>query len=206
MNQQSKYRIKRQYSIVPHSPNIVELRNGVWNPTAFTLRDEDENGCLCRLLARFDGVSTSRDIARVENISEEVVEQLVDHLIGLGVVETEASTSLDHYLDHIVPTLGRGSTPSAEKLQPFLVGDSALGELIRDILASSLPERSIGSLAPHAEAWLALSKDPARWIHDALAFQEIVDQFEFLKGKFVIFVQRVVDPLQLKAFNRVALR
>jgi len=182
------------------------MRNGVWNPTAFTVRDEENTGCLCRILVRLDGVSSSRDIARAEKIPEEVVEQLVDHLIDLGVVESEASTSLDYYLDHIIPSLGRGSAASGEELQPLLVGDSLLGGLIRDTLLASLPEHKIEALPPTAEAWLSLSKDPTQWLHDALVFQEVVDQFEFLRGKFVIFAQRVVDPLQLQAFNRIALR
>ena len=35
-------RIKRQYSIVAHSPDVVELRHGVWNPISHTLTDESD--------------------------------------------------------------------------------------------------------------------------------------------------------------------
>ena len=33
-------RLKRHYSIVAHSPDLVELRHGVWNPESYTFRDD----------------------------------------------------------------------------------------------------------------------------------------------------------------------
>ena len=33
-------RLKRHYSLIAHSPDTVELRHGVWNPTSVTLTDD----------------------------------------------------------------------------------------------------------------------------------------------------------------------
>jgi len=96
-------RLKRHYSIVAHSPDDVELRYGVWNPLSFTLADETKSGHLLRLVTRLDGSLTPAQLAHEENVPRGEVEALIDHLLSLGVLEPEASNSLDHYLDDIVP-------------------------------------------------------------------------------------------------------
>src|SRR6266568_2074308 len=96
-------RIKRQYSIIGHSPDIVELRHGVWNPISFTLNDESESGHLFNLLTHLDGSLSPLELARAENVPQAEVEALLDHLIQLGVVEASSSNPLDYYLDNIVP-------------------------------------------------------------------------------------------------------
>src|SRR5688572_6873310 len=97
-------RIKRFYSMIAHSPDIVELRHGVWNPVSFTLTDEAKAGKLFNVLRRLDGSTSPAVLARELKLAREEIEAIIDHLGQLGVLEFGPTNSLDYYLDNIVPT------------------------------------------------------------------------------------------------------
>jgi bacteriocin biosynthesis cyclodehydratase domain-containing protein len=205
MNQRAtNLRIKRHYSIIAHSPDIVELRHGVWNPISFTLTDEDESGYLFRLLTRLDGSLSPRELAKAENVPRAEVEALLDHLIELGVVESGPSSSLDYYLDHIVPTLQPVHRPTVHR-PVLLLGDPDMNREIQRYLESSLKDTEVTALTAEDPVWLALSDNDPSWLTSGIAFQEKVGLFETWKNKLIVFTMKVINPIQLRTLNRIVL-
>lgn len=199
-----RLRLKRQYSIVAHSPDEVELRHGVWNPISYTVRDDTESGRLLRLVSRLDGSLTPAALAREEGVAREEVEGLLDHLQGLGVLEAGPSTALEHYLDAIVPwRTGAEARPG----RPIVVaGDERLSEPIAGLLRQSLPGGADVRVAGAADPVWALVADPDRgWLDDGLATERRLTDFAAWADAFVICAQPVVDPGALHALNRLCL-
>ena len=46
-------RIRRHFSVIGHSDDVVEVRHGVWNPVSHTLRDDSGSGSLFRIVGLF---------------------------------------------------------------------------------------------------------------------------------------------------------
>jgi hypothetical protein len=130
-------RLKRAYAVVTHSPDSVELRYGVWNPTSFHLTDEYESGNLAKLLIHLGDFKTASQLAEITDVPRGECEALLDHLVELGVVEDAPTTALDHYIDHIIPALK--SAPTDGLMRPILLlGDPVLmAEIERHLTATS---------------------------------------------------------------------
>jgi len=110
----------------------------VWNPTSFHLTDEYESGNLAKLLTNLSEFRTASELAEITNVSRGECEALFDHLVQLGVVEDAPTNALDHYIDHVVPTLRSARTEG--KARPImLLGDHTLtAEIERNLIGSSL--------------------------------------------------------------------
>src|SRR5437879_62318 len=126
----TRFRLKRHYSIVAHSPDAVELRYGVWNPVSFTLTDSTESGHLFNIVTGLDGSRSSAELAAKEQVPIEEVEGVLDQLVQLGVVESEAANCLDHYLDDIVPGLAGMAGQRDEMRGVRLLGDPGMCEQV----------------------------------------------------------------------------
>jgi bacteriocin biosynthesis cyclodehydratase domain-containing protein len=205
-----RIRIKRQYSIVAHSADLVELRFGVWNPRSYTLRDDSASGRLARLVLRLRFLATPRELARDAKAPQRDADALVDHLTELGVLESSAENALDHYLDELAPMLGasrdgdgKAADLSAEAV--VLLGDGSLTAQVCRHLRASLPGLPVSEVdGDHPEARALARPDPDLFTN-TLELQRFAAAFASWAGSFVIVLQRVVDPLQLRALNRVAL-
>jgi bacteriocin biosynthesis cyclodehydratase domain-containing protein len=196
-------RIKRQYSVVAHSPDVVELRCGVWNPVSFTLTDETGSRRLSQIVKRLDGSLDLTDVGRGLGMAREDMEALADHLLGLGVAETGPGNALDHYLDTLIPTLAR---PGAGESPPavVLLGDRGLAAEVKRLLAASSPGAEpvlAGEVGPDLTA---LGGDRS-WLLDGAAFEQKLSAFEPWRGAFLVTVFKTIDPGLLNALNRVAL-
>jgi thiazole/oxazole-forming peptide maturase SagC family component len=199
-------RIKRHYSIVAHSPDVVELRHGVWNPTSFTLTDDSKSGKLYRVVSRLDGALSPAEIAQSEDVSRGEVEALLDHLIQLDVIESASASVLDYYLDLVVPTLKTESSSTLPARSLLLLGDLDLVEETQRLLQSSLPDTEI--ICPDATdpAYRVLQDSDTSWLLDGIAFEEKVEQFLRWSEYLIVFTARVINPIQFRILNRVALR
>jgi bacteriocin biosynthesis cyclodehydratase domain-containing protein len=198
-------RIKRQYSIVAHSPHVVELRGGVWNATSFTLTDESESGHLYRVLARLDGSMSPVEIARREQVPEEEVQALLDHLVQLDVVESSAASALDYYLDQLVPHLGQRAAADRACSAVTIVGDAALGTEIRRQLTASLPDLDVSEAAAGDPALAALAAGDTGWLTSSLEFEKRIEAFEGWRERLVVVALTVINPVLLQSWNRVSL-
>jgi bacteriocin biosynthesis cyclodehydratase domain-containing protein len=205
MDQQKNLRIKRHYSIIAHSPDIVELRYGVWNPISFTLTDEAESGHLFKLLSRLDGSLSPAELAKAENMPRADVEALLDHLTQLGVVEAGSSNSLDHYLDDIFPTLKPVGNETLPDLPIILMGDPELTREIQRYLEGSLIDTDITVAQADDPTWLALSDNDTSWLMKGIAFEEKMEIFEKWRNKFLVLATKVINPILFQTLNRTCL-
>ncbi len=198
------YRIKRHFSIVGHSPDIVELRSGGWNPISYTLTDDSGGGCLYQVLSALDGSLSVAALASREDVPQEQLEALLDHLNDLGVLEVGASSALDYYLDTLVPTLRSLNSDSVPP--PVLIaGDSDLAAAVHGYLAASLSGTEMNLLSPDDPLWLSLSSGDASWLEDGIETVAKMESFAAWQGRFLIYVSRTMHPVRAQLINRVCL-
>ena len=204
MSQTTNFRIKRQYSLIPHSPDRVELRSGVWNPVSFTLTDEATSGHLFKVLSRLDGSRTPTELAKQAGIPRAEVEALLDHLGDLGVIESAPTTALDHYLDTIVPWRANDQTQNNRPV--ILMGDPDITQEIERYLKDGLQGTDL--LVPNESdpAWLTLAENDTSWLMDSIEFQERMSLFEQWRDKLLVVAMKSVNPSQLRVLNRICMQ
>jgi bacteriocin biosynthesis cyclodehydratase domain-containing protein len=198
-------KLKRCFSVVSHGADIVELRNGVWNPTSITLTDESKSGYLFRILSRLDGSNSPARIAKDEKVPVAEVEALIDHLIQVDAIESKSGSALDQYLDQCVPGLKGESTVAIPERPLLLIGDPALTGAIRTQLAAGLPEVQVKVLDDEDPGIHILQRNETEWLLDGLAFQEKLLQFAHWKGSTIVFVTEIINPVQCEILNRVCI-
>jgi bacteriocin biosynthesis cyclodehydratase domain-containing protein len=199
-------RLKRQYSIVAHSDDVVELRHGTWNPISFTLRDDSGTGALRGVLGRLDGQLSTREIADAEGLSRSEVEALVDQLADLELLEDGPSHALDYYLDHAVPNLLPYSGARGQGGRSAVVmGDGAVPAEVARILGAPAAGLEAEVALANGDLRESLSRDGTAWLADGLAFEQRAERFAPWRDRFVVFASSTVDPVELRAFNRIAL-
>ncbi len=199
-----RFRLRRHYSVVAHSADLVELRHGVWNAVSFMLADDSGSGQLLRLVSRLDGRLSNAEIAASEGVAESQVELLVDQLAQLGAVEDGDRHALDYYLDHVIPNLA----PYAERRQArfstiTLLAEPSLEHEIERILAPAASGIEVARADPRL---VELLESKARvWVQDGLELAEDMEAFAEWRGGFVVFAASTLNPLTLQALNRVSL-
>ncbi|MFZ1218236.1 MAG: TOMM precursor leader peptide-binding protein [Chthoniobacterales bacterium] len=201
MSSLPKPRIKRHFSIVAHSADVVELRHGAWNAVAHTLEDETKSGRLLRLLRRIDGSSDAAQIGASENVPLGDVEDLLSHLTEIGVLEFGVGSALDFFAEHAAAHLaGRAAAPVQPPVPPIVVGDDGAlaAHLITLLGAHSTPEVA-------ATVREDLVRCARASYEDGITFEEAVAPFSRWSGHFVIYASASVNPLELRGFNRVCL-
>ncbi|MCL4541044.1 MAG: TOMM precursor leader peptide-binding protein [Chloroflexi bacterium] len=201
-------RLKRHYSIVAHSPDVVELRHGTWNPISLTLTDSNEGGHLLGVLRRLDGHATTKEIATAEGIPVEDVEALVDQLIEMRVVEEQSSNILDYYLDHLVPNLlPYQQRPHADgrRAAAILCGDPLLTEPIQRTLEACQQGDLYTVGVGDSDLQHLLRSRAAQWLSDPLALHEDSIAFGSWQDHLLIWCSGTVHPLELQALNRLSM-
>lgn len=199
------YRIKRHYSLVAHSPDVVEIRYGVWNPQSFTLDDDSKEGKLFGLLDKLLNWITVPDLARESRVPAAEAESVIDHLMTLGVLQTRADNPLDHYLDHMVPTLHR-TDPLAvpTRSQLLLVGDPEFNGPIGDLVKRSVAGLTVADHSTSTAARVLEDTDYS-WLMDGGQTAERLAAFAPWKDSLVVSVAKVVHPIRLQVINRACL-
>ncbi|WP_106973434.1 MULTISPECIES: TOMM precursor leader peptide-binding protein [Streptomyces] len=200
---EAEARLKRAMTVIGHSPDVVELRVGVWNPKSFTITDESGKGKLFGLIAGLDGTTSHRDLARAHGVSRSTVEAVVDHLRTLDALEWGSTNALDAYLDH-VSALRVDDGARQQTDRAVLIGDPALTDGIAGLLEDAQVAK-IERIGPEdALARDLAATDPAM-LHDGLRLAELAERFAQLRGAYVVWAQQTVNPVQSQVFNRIAL-
>jgi bacteriocin biosynthesis cyclodehydratase domain-containing protein len=202
---QDNPRIKPYFSLVPHSADCVELRYGVWNPVSFTLTDDQKSGRLFELLRALDGSRSLEQLALEEQVSQEQLEDLLGYLRRLDLLETGPSTSLDYYLDNIIPPLKQGRVDDELALPVTVIGDDECGQAVVSYLRQSLPTADIARVSESDPAWRIIREADPTWLTNGLLFSERLGTFEHWRGRLLVFVTRLINPVQCQILNRVAL-
>jgi bacteriocin biosynthesis cyclodehydratase domain-containing protein len=201
-----RLRLKRQYSIVAHSDDIVELRHGTWNPISYTLRDDSGSGALRGVLGRLDGTLSTTEIADAEGLPRSEVEALVDQLSDLELLEDGPMHALDYYLDHAVPNLLPYPGARSNGSPPVVVmGTGGVPAEVARVLGSSAAGIDFDIAQANGDLRELLSRDGTGWLTDGLEFEARAERFAAWRDKFVVLASSTVDPIELRAFNRIAL-
>ena len=199
-------RLRLHISVVAHSADVVELRDGVWNPVSVTLSDDEEQGTLTRIVRLVDGDHTPSEIARQAGASRSQVEGVLDRLRELRLVEDDASSALDHYVERALPTLlPFGGRPSSENTGAVVLG---FGEVAAEIATHLDRALGAGTAELHTADSAAvkhLLSEPTAATLDGFEFEEWCEPFAEWRGRHLVWASDVVRPDHLRMVNRLAL-
>lgn len=198
-------RLKRHISIVAHDLNRVELRSGGWNVTSIELSDEKGTGKLFDLLSLLDGSASAGDVASKAGVARSEVEALIDHLVQLDMVEFGPSSAVDYYLDTIVWPLRRVDSDRPPMRDVVLLGERELTGRLANALNEVAADATLQVIGPTDPGGEVLYGADGQWRFDALALEQVAQRLSHLAGKFVIHVDRSLQPMRLTHINALAL-
>jgi bacteriocin biosynthesis cyclodehydratase domain-containing protein len=196
-------RIKRYYSLIAHSPDIVELRAGVWNVVSHTVSDDAQTGTLFSILKQLDGTHTPKQIAHDLAVPRHHVEALIDHLDGLGLIEESSSSALDYYLDTVTPW--RVDNNDSKPRQVTIIGDNALATMVGSQLGERVDIVADITGDDGMPAWRSLKDRDREWLFDGLAFQERLLSFRHWEEQLLVYISDIADPPLAQTINRICL-
>lgn len=200
-------RLKRHYSIVAHGADTVELRCGAWSPVSITLVDETGSGHLLGILDRLDGRHSVEEIAAAEGIPVSDIESVLGQLAAQRLLENESTHALDYFLDRIGPTLQAHERKLEQQVSTvMLLGDHELSKQIANIVGGSAARQHCTTVMADPSLHTRLSERGASWLSDSLAFEEDAASFSQWAGRLAVLSASTVNPIAMRAFNRVSLR
>lgn len=193
-------RLKRYVTVIGHSPDTVELRVGVWNPVSHILSDDESSGTLYKILSLLKGDLTITAISQKVGIPASKIEDTIAQLAQLNVIEYFPESSIDFYLNHVIPAL-RPRTDNIKKVK--IIGSQSLANIIHGLLEQCNYFDSIDVLPADGYEKLQTSSRAQSWERDSLAFEQLVSQYESWKGHYIVVASNQVDPLVMQAVNRI---
>ncbi len=199
-------RIKKHYTLIPHSLNQVELRKGVWNPTSFTLSDESGKGKLFSILADLNGNNSVVDISKKHQVSRADIEGILDQLQQLDAIENSSSSLLDCYIEQACPSvMQRLYLENNNNLKKVLViGKNAISAILINMINNYFPDLVVECLDEEGEQYKTLMGSEEQWLYDALKFENQMQIFSNWNNCFVIYAQEIINPIICARLNVVA--
>lgn len=197
----SEPRLKRSYSVIGHSPDVVEIRAGVWSHRSFTLTDERASGKLHSLVRGLDGSLSHRELASQVGVPRAEVEAVVDHLATLDALEWGPQSALDAYLETVGP-LHTATADAAAYDRVSILGEPVLAEQLAAAI-SEAGDVKVEVLGGQSAAFQALARVGADTLNDGLKLAELTRQMAELRGSVLVTVDAVVNPFRSQVLNRV---
>lgn len=197
----SDIKLKPQFSVVVHSANMVELKQGVWNSFAHLLCDENNENILAKILLGLQANKTPSEIASDAKISRSQVESALDYLQQLGVLQSKAESFIDHYIENVASSLKPAGKTDYTALAPvILIGDKEISAKISEKITNLLPAK----ITYDNTLFTRLESIGDNWLFDALEQEEIVQKFKEWQGKFLVFTSKHINPIIAMRLNRIA--
>lgn len=198
------YRIKPMFSLVAHSPDVVELRAGVWNPLSITLSDQTGSGKLYSMLKLLDGTQTTAQIAKEVGISIKDVKKVLAHLEQFDALETGPSSALDYYLSNLMGKTLFSEPNPAISASLTIMSDSELGLKVSSAL-EDVPGLSITVVSFDTKAGHILAERDFTITEDALNTLRMLGNVASCAKGVLAVVLETIHPIVLRNINRVAL-
>ncbi len=199
-------KIKSYFSLIPHSLNQVELRKGVWDSVSYMLNDDTEKGVLFYVLSDLNGENSVSDIAKKYNLSRSDIEGVVDQLHQLNVIDFYATSILDHYVDQACPSVMQRhyATDGVSAKELIVFTDNECFAVILDNLASYVDKSKIALYSNESDLYASILNSTDDWLYDELKLERMLAAFSRLKNKFIIILQKNMNPVFCSRFNVIA--
>ena len=199
-------RLKKQFTILSHTPDHVELRQGVWNPTSFTIKDDAKEGILATIIADLDGKLSLGELAKKHHITRSKLESIIDHLQSINALEDKSSSVLDTYLEQysFLCRNAQSWNQPKQEMPVMLIGDDELTTPIYNNLTAYFDKQQIHKINKDDKLVTLLETSDTEWMHHGLKMEKILKQFSSWKGHFIVYVQKVVNPMTAAKLNRIA--
>lgn len=199
-------RIKPHFSIIAHTMKLIELRSGVWNHVSYTLEDEDDSSNLYRFIAMLDGTRSVSEITKSLQMPRSDAEGIIDHLQKLNVLEDKSSTAFDYYVDVYAPVFKSRQHTENEVFEKniFILSTSDLSTEIKTNIEKNTSLKNINIFADNDNLMNILKDKDESWMHNALQFEKMLQNFTQLKDSFFILAFDHINPILAKRFNRIA--
>jgi len=206
MKKKSWPRIKKQFSVIAHTPNEIELRSGIWNPIAFTVKDQSNSGQLFQIIKGLDGTLSPAELSEQLNTPLTDIDAVIEHLQELDAIETNATNAFEHYLDQMGPVVGHSTLKkrSEERTPILLLGDPELTSDIQRLLTASLGKEQSTVIESSDALFSLLNEMDDSWLYDGLKLQEKIIEFQPWQNHFIILALQSIDPVLSHKFNRIA--
>lgn len=201
-------RLKQHLSVIVHSPDTVEIRDGVWNPSSYTLNDDSASGNLAQVVSMFTGTHTVAEIAATAGTSPKQIHSVLDQLRELRLLEDGSAGALQYYLDRQLPTLlPFGGEPETRFPPPVLLGIGNVAEevavqldrVLTDVAHPGTDSTSVVMQPPDLTEGIGL-------LDDILAFERWSRSFNAWHDRLVIWASDIVRPDCLQVLNHLSLR
>ncbi len=201
-----KIRIKPHYSYIVHHQNAIELRSGVWNPTSYMIHDEQEDNVLYKIITSLDGRYSVEELSNRLGINKKKIKSVVDHLAQLGVIESDASTAFQKYLDQVAPhlTCTKDDTGMVLPQCPtLLLGEQKLTKPLKSLLTQSIGGGYSQKIYEENDLLAIINSLDNNFMRNGIELEKVAERFKSWKGYFIVFIQHQVNPdLSLK-LNRI---
>lgn len=207
MKQNSSHlRIKPHFTLIPHSLDQVELRQGVWNPLSFTLSDESGKGKLFSILKDLNGQYSIGDISKKHNVARADVEGVLDQLQHYGVIESSPSTLLDYYIEQACPSVMQRLYPSLQinSKKIILLGDNSITQTLINIIGNYFGCDQIQCLDQSSLQYQMLMGAGDHWLYDALKFENQIQLYTDWKDCLIVYAQEIMNPIVCSRLNVIA--
>jgi bacteriocin biosynthesis cyclodehydratase domain-containing protein len=195
-------KIKRSFSIIPHGPDEVELRAGVWQSTSHLITDGSATGRLCALVTGLDGTTSLDALAARAGVDRAEVDGLVEYLRGLDAIEDGPGSALERYLDECAQPLRPARPPAAPTVR--LLGDPELTGQLSHLLSTSDPKLAVDDATDQTVHQLLDDRD-TDWLDQPVLLAERLAAVADWRDSVLVFAGSRVDPVRANVLNRVAL-
>src|SRR5215216_996835 len=198
-------KIKPYFSVIAHTPDLVEVRSGVWNHLSYTIEDETSSGNLYRFIKALDGNLTVKQIAKNLKISRSEAEGIIDHLSQLNILEYGHSTAFDHYADIYLPLFSKREPDDINSRKIYILSRGKLSTDREEHLLIKTPLKNVKLIEPTNEIFDLLTSSEDDWLYNGIEFEETIKKFEFLRNNLVVLALEHIDPIFSKRFNQIAI-
>lgn len=197
-------RLKRYFSVIYHSENNLELRNGAFNSISHFLNDDSDSGILSKIVRHLDGRELS-EVAKIAEVTRAQVEGVVDQLIQLGAVESISNSALDAYYDTVIPSLREQEANLNPSHPVTLIGDDKITASIAESLLEFCPTLDLEIVKSDDARIETLKKTKLDDFDKALASEGLASSYSWLSGRLMIVAQEHINPHFALILNRLSL-
>lgn len=193
-------RLRPNVTVVSHSPDIVELRTGVWNARSTTLTDDKESGTLSPLIRGLQSGKNHADLSRELKVSRSELEATIDTLTELGLIETEPAGVYGLIIDKMSPFPTRAEAFAGDII---VIGAPAIGARVAEQIGGGTPG-NVHVLPANDPVVSRLFELDQNSFANGLDAQRLFEEFAEWKDALIVFAVEVINPVAFHVVNHLS--